>query len=521
MHERLKRTIYYSTPITSVVLFFLIISSHFFLPVIYRENQIWKNYYTLLVEEAAPVSEIASLLRENGYTELIHKNNTMVSFFSFHSEEQIKLSALSSRLDILDPRYDDYMKRLENYFHTIGNNAAYTIYYIKDNRSPILFYSSIRPIMVNTPYTWRIAEINIFSHMLVLFLFSCIIGLTLFYKKTYRSFIIAAGFPWLFGLVHSGFTIFTGSTLLYLAFTLLATDLFAVIKYYLNYRSIDFSKANLPQKLSLFGLALFASLFFAVFPEVHLSRWIPLVLSLLADCFLFLIFVFFMFQKRRKQEHRLFFSISIQPSKVGITFATTRFSLLSVIIVVIFFAPLVYRLSGKGDHIRIPVPKMVERTDQITWHDIEKLGLYRENSLPNLFDFLSHRAYQSGFFYKRLYHFPSKGEKITISFYSKENGRIVKKERVIKVFSESWFQEVLNQAKDEGITKLLIDQGSAVTVSMEASKPMAFINTAFVLRNGIISFIVFLPLVLINYHLTVENKYGMKSFILRRKSQAA
>jgi hypothetical protein len=185
--------------------------------------------------------------------------------------------------------------------------------------------------------------------------------------------------------------------------------------------------------------------------------------------------------------------------------------------IVLFSYPLLrfqaaVRGSSKSEAIRMhPIG-----IDGLSWRSLEALADYSGPSgIPNLADYLTHRAYQESLIFGRSYDFPAPGERILISEYrvDPQDARVHKTYRVVKQFKESWLYATLEAARPGSVARLLADQGVAgILEVVPAQEPVGRYAVSVVL------IILFLIQFLIPQHinLTASVLYATRNLTLRR-----
>ena len=84
-------------------------------PSLYASSNIWRGYYTVLIDEGVPWRELYRVL-DAGRLDYIAPNNTPVYVSTFDSLDEVELSRIPERLEESDPRLDLYIRNLPNYF---------------------------------------------------------------------------------------------------------------------------------------------------------------------------------------------------------------------------------------------------------------------------------------------------------------------------------------------------------------------------------------------------------------------
>jgi hypothetical protein len=479
----------------------------------YRDQQVWKGYYTLLVEKKTSIPEVEDQLKQQGFDTVIHLQNTRVDLFTYNSTESITLDALHNRLDPLDPRFDTYMKSLFQYFRTSGDGQDYNIFYVRDDRYPLVFYTAVWRALHGLPSSWHIADVSLVHQLVLGLLFLIFVLLLLRFFRMHRVFFFITSIPWLLVVMEGDITVFIVACLLYSSVAMFLNDLFVLFKYYLNHHIIDLSRAKLYKNGTVLILALVVA--FTMVSGLHGAFLLVLVSSVSAG----VVFVGYLVWKKRRQEHRLFFRVAIGPEKLVIVWKSTEWTRLLPLFSIITAALCIGVLLPATSVADIAVPEPVHAVDDFTWESLQHVALLGEGELPDLSDYIAHSAFQSAYLYNPKYRFPSRNEIILLSNYSQDEQKIEKKEQVVKSFTNSWYNDILAEGSKQGITRLLLEQGRPVSVTKEIFR-FFHVTRRELVRYVLACLVVFAPLVLLSYHLTPQGMYGMKSLLPRRKSQA-
>jgi hypothetical protein len=518
--NRKNKIIYLGLVAVSVPLLLVIGISLTKLPVIFRENQRWKGFYTVLVDRETGLTKTVEKLEKEGVTDLIHEKNSRVRFFSFHSEETVGLSELSERLDPLDPRYDPYMKQLPRFFGASLGMKNYDILYVRSSKPPAAFAIDLMPVQRHLKTTFIYTDIALWRHFILLFLFITVVVLIILYAKQHRVYIVLISLPWLLALFQGGIPLFLTAVLILFSFSLFSVDLFLMLKFYLNYGYLDYSHGNIIQKGIICIAAFISAVIVLLSPQFSLLRLLPLFLCIVADIAFLLLYTFYLYFRRKKQEHTLFFSVSIRANRKTFTFDQPRFPVLLVVFLVTACAPIIFLFHTPGEGIITPAPSEDVTFRDITMYSLERLAHAEASDYPDLSDYVTHRAYQKSYFFGKKYQFPQKGQLVSLSSFEMQNKQITKTNRVVETLDDTWFDTILTDGNTSGIPRLLLSQERAVAVIGKAVYAKR-VKEADIIRYGVVCFLVFSPLLFFNYHLTPESLYGIKSLLLRRKSQAA
>jgi hypothetical protein len=169
--------------------------------------------------------------------------------------------------------------------------------------------------------------------------------------------------------------------------------------------------------------------------------------------------------------------------------------------------------SSRGEVIRLhPVG-----TDGVSWRSLAMLVDYGgTDSIPNLADYLAHRAYQESLIFGRAYGFPTPGERIKISEYrvDSQDLRVYRTYRVVKQFKESWLYHTLDTAPPGSVARLLADQEAAGVLEMSPAVEPAGRYGVFLMLIALFLLQLLVPR---HFNLTASVLYATRSLTLRRR----
>lgn len=478
-------------PISLLVIFFLNLynynSAQF-----YSSDKEWKAYKILFLTESQHTPETISSLEQGGFG-VISWFNTKVDFFNYALSElsSLPINLVEERFEERDPRWDDYMRGLGNYFYQPERDRYPWAVYLETDLTNAALNNSLRSILPREG--WRLGNsIHEGIPLYVLFLlYSGVLALVVLLKRENLFFSLGI-LPW-FGVVIQEPLVFSLPAFISLYWwVLLTTQGKEFFSYYWTYRKLDYRYQEFKSKGYIYLFILVLS-FLIVWVFTGSLRQ-GFILFLTGFVSLILLFIYFLLLGNyiNTREHRLFFLeplINIKSPSSPFRVPQYLFPLL-----LLFILPAPYVGGSLPPEPRaLPFPE--EQATSIDWGSLENLSRQKEEKeLPNLSDYLAHRAYQEGFFYGRDYLFPKSMEIIILSRYLRKNGKIEKEETVVKQFTEEWYADIMNDAYKQGITRLLLKQ--EVPVKVFVKSPF----TGFSIRALLVSILgafAFFPLLLI------------------------
>jgi hypothetical protein len=190
------------------------------------------------------------------------------------------------------------------------------------------------------------------------------------------------------------------------------------------------------------------------------------------------------------------------------------------IFLLLVLPPLADLLAPRGG-AAFPRPVPVEGVADYSYPSLELLWSSGPDLLPDVSDYLAHRAYQEGLTYGRSYGFPAPDERVRLSRYrANDDGTYSQFSEEVLVFDDAWIQQTLQDAP-LGIGRLLVTRiaPSGVVLTPERGLysvyPLLWQHTVYVV-------LVLLPLFVSGYRsLLVRVKRSRVAEIAGRRKQVA
>lgn len=224
---------------------------------------------------------------------------------------------------------------------------------------------------------------------------------------------------------------------------------------------------------------------------------------------------FFLVLKRTRQEHTLFYPVHIMKT-VGREYRIPNLRSIAAA-AILAVIPAAGSIVGEIAYPPLPQPASVTGISSFSWEDLELLSMANHvRELPDIADYLSHRAYQEGLRYGRAYDFPYREEPVVLTRYGTSAGRIVARGETVLVFDDAWFDEVITGMRLEPLAAMLLSHGVPAGTRIET--PVEGPSPAVLIIMNVLT-----ALVILGYRidLTAYGIYGTRSIALRRKRQAA
>ena len=127
--------------------------------------QVWRGYYTLIIEEdraagpGAPYRSLVQRLHAAGFGTVVTAQTAAERVTTFDGYERVAVADLAARLDRLDPRYDPYLRRVADWFTTETEAGAARLAYVASSLPPGDFVVRVGRALWDSGLRWRIAEL--------------------------------------------------------------------------------------------------------------------------------------------------------------------------------------------------------------------------------------------------------------------------------------------------------------------------------------------------------------------------
>jgi hypothetical protein len=496
----------------------------------------WKSYYTLYLDQSEDTAllsrRIASL---PGIEAVVSRYTTTVSFNTFAGFAEVTVDGLSERLDPLDPRFDPYLRRVGRLFKISGSERSWEVLYLRSEVCPPILFLRLHRLLDSERQRWHLLEFDPTGKTLQLGLFAAwLLLLLLLYPSTLlRLSLVLGSLPWLaLVLVGDLFCL-----LIFCLFSPLWMSLLAALH--------DCWKNKLPLAgKAIPGIAAAAGVYRAASSPPAVVRLLPAVLGtigalvtmalrgqflgvllsasggVLAAVLLYVLLELDLVRRAHPPFQPLQILRGFRLRKGGVAREPVLFTaLLALALVGLPVLGLQDRAAEK------PVYKVSRdlargKRGELSWKSLSALyAASRGEDLPNLADYLSHRAFQEALVFGRVYGFPLLDERIGISAYrsNPEGNRIQKTFRVVKQFKASWLPRTLAAAPAGSVPRLLADQGVAAPV---IASPAAEAGTVgwdtTLLAGALIALFLIIHLCIRLFDLTAAVLYATRILTLRR-----
>ncbi len=490
----------------------------------------WKKHYTLYIEQSEITEQLILRIAENRRFEgVVSRYTAKVSFNTFAGFASIPVHQLPMRLDALDPRFDPYLQRIANLFTVAAGKQGETregfweVVYLRTERNALSSYLHLLALLGRNGVRWRLLEFDPLDRSIrfLLFLAYCVVIGFLASNWMIRLAIILASLPWLLLVMLSDFPPLLAFFLIMPAWVHLLEWQYARWREGLFFSRDDPSRQNRWYRVILsrppISVAVAGGLgVLLLYPAPLLGALFAVLGGVVASALVYWLLVVEGFRRAHPPFQPLSILDRFHPRRRTISRDATLHILLAAIVLGSYPALRLGRLLSDPVSYKIQMQPITSVSTDLSWRSLAALSDISSGSgIPNLADYLTHRAYQESLMFGRPYAFPRMGERIVISDYHVDSQafRIQKTFRVVKQFKESWLQGTLGRAAPGSVDRLFADQeiaGTVETVAVTEPIGRAGIGTLLVLLF-LISFLV--PQ---HFNLTASVLYATRSLTLRR-----
>jgi len=477
----------------------------------------WKGYVPLLIPEDFTLSDKSTedFFRSLGWKDIITIESQQVKIFNYgDGERSIAYGDVETYLDPLDPRYDPYLKGLGNYFSgSIDGKPARVIYLGHDGNADAALKRTVGDLE-ERQIDYFIPRLGTGGTLYYRLLLLINIGVFMVMMPRRGRLLFAAG------AVGAAFAAAGSASFQFPLFALLTTQIagwFLCAAWagaaFTRHFNIGYShlKRDIRMRLAVYGLFSFAGLMIAVSSGLYQSPIILLVLTLnTALLNAIILYLYFLITQRRvkRQQHTLFFPVPMKLAGGTVIRFMPRWALILLTAVVLPLGVNWLTVDQSAREVLYPQPLTVDTGGGLDWESLKRFSEERRQSvqptsletaqipggyLPDITDYITHRAFQEGFLYGREYRFPDEGERIVLKVYKRQGLKIFGKDRVFKMFTEEWYEDIISDASKSGVSRLLCAQGGPVQTAYR--KNNTFRIPTHTLLGYIIVFLMVCPVV--------------------------
>ena len=450
--------------------------------------QVWRGYYTLIIEEdraAGPGGPYQSLVRRlhaAGFGTVVTAQTAGERVTTFDGYERVAVAGLAARLDRLDPRYDPYLRRVADWFTTETEAGAAGLAYVASVLPPGDFALRVGRALWDSGLRWRIAELPWERAAAALLLFAAAAVLQIVRRDPFapRWWRLLLALPWALLVIHGELPAALVAVPAYLAGAWLAgpvaapaqrpwrgrwgfsTTLLAVLLagVVLGAAGPDLAaRGGVPwpqglpvrelRRLAVYLIA--GTLWTAALTCAGLTvRWLAAASARL---------------RAAPRPRRL---RGAPPAAAGVR---RRLSGLGSSVVVCLTGVAVLLAAALGEPV--PRPLGLPAGPGFTLARLPAAGPVAPRGLPVISHYVAHAAYQETLQFGRPFAVPAPGEQVTLDRYRRgQDGRVVHEAVEVARFSEQWLQATLAAVPRVSLPALLVAQGGPVAARHGPPPPL-------------------------------------------------
>jgi hypothetical protein len=464
------------------------------------EGNFWKGWYPVLIPSQSMNAQREESLMNLGSGLLISETTSTVEYNSYNHFKRVSLKDLRNGDELYpsDPRYDPYMKGVQNYF----NQGIYKIFYLPSSQSPLKYswqfsrsekWNGVDLLFPDAEFPF--VEVLLFSLTLILLCWKSpgflISGLA-FFMSGFQSVMAC----------ESQFLLILAVTALFISFLTGGKSSF----------KLYWILPLLPACMAVYG---------DVIDLQELMMVVFILTSTMGSC---LINQGISLDRTRKSivgkgvDHVLFEPVSLLDRKdVAVK------QRISPLLLAAALAVMVQVLVSWPGMTYLPVPIPSAQASGGQWDALELNPDGALSTYPDTEDFLRHKAFQESFMYGGSYLLPRPGSTITLEDFAVQEGRITETSRTVLEFDSSWFETRLAHMMESGPALLLrSEDGPPIVLSRDSILTGIRPSLLLVLAVLIVIYVLIqFPGIHPIHRNRIVRGYGKSIFVLRRKQQAA
>ena len=414
------------------------------LPQLYSSSPLFGDFLTVATDLSH--EDALARLETAGVRGVIAPHTALVHLSRFRDVELVTLAEADAALDPLDPRRDPYLAELGRYFSD-GDRALLYLPLGSLSERPLQARRQVYELLGSGSY---IVENGGADVVFALLLLAAVVALRAFRTPVWFRRAFLPALPWIPAIVAHGLVA--------------AVPAIALLLYSPFVARLARPRGSQDARGPFLAVLLVAvSIAYAVVLS-GATVIIPLVVALAGSAAIRLV-PEPMYSFAVDPEHTPFEPVQLMEG-ARVSGGLTRIRLAAIALLLVVAPLVVDSIAGTTGDAR-PVPTV--RGD-LTGESIALLS--GAGGLPNLADYLSHRAYQEGFAYGRAYGPPALGETVDLArVIERDDGSYDTEFEPVVTFDASWFESGLGDPP-AGIASILSSIGGAASVEFERQSPL-------------------------------------------------
>ncbi len=414
----------------------------------------WRGYYQIVCPPGNTYNDVENLLEKNGFKGIISEKNEKVSVFSFSKPLKIPLSEVSGYYVPSDPLYDPYLKKINGYFNGFSAKKPVKVLYLPVRTDPFRTYITLKRVLEPVQGRWTFVDfMPIEKSMLLLLILTG--EFVLFKLSGDKKIYFITLVSWCFSLIFGDFFTVIMSMSCQFLWILLFNRFIPFFTAYLNYTTVNKDEIT----RMIVESALYVGIYISLLIDMHgVIKLKSLFLPQTAQIFATAVVLGFLFIQHRFRAHKLFSPVLIKERWKCLKF--NEVYAVAVFLVLFITAPFFYWISFGGKNITLPAPYSVIGNIPISYSTLQKMDtLKSEDVLPDLSDYLAHKAFLESYMYGGSFTFPAEGSAVTLSIFQKKGILAQRKNSIIKLFTDSWYNRIISSVNNATVPGLLLKQG--------------------------------------------------------------
>ena len=449
--------------------------------------RVWRGYYTVLLRSsaAAPGSAVgegtAALVQElgarGGVEAVVSRYTAEVSFNTFGGFTTTTVDKIGDRLDPEDPRLDPYLAGIASMFSVHGAEGQWEVFYLRSGLARLPARRVLATVLAG--HRWAAVDLDGWGALIRVLLLLAFGGvLILRCRSRETAVVIAAGMlPWLAAVLIGTY----GALLAFFLVMPLWAELVGGFGENRARAGLGATPPGAPRgsrlderRLPGWAIAVAAGTAAAVLIMRSGAALVPALLPALSGMLLVPLQYVLSSLASLRRFHPVYRRVPILRRLGREGPWLTRRRVLDFVLVALAVACLAAIGLGSGRReLTYYVPTSIDGArEPISWAALARLAAARSAlEPPTLAAYLSHRAYQEGLPFGRPYRFPTPGERLLVSRYlpAGQGAEIIRTQRVVKRYQESWLAETLAAPPPGSVERLLLDQGFPAVVTTNRS----------------------------------------------------
>ncbi len=499
------------------IFFFAAVVAPFLAPAARAEKQLWSGYAMLLVAGDHSESDVLERLTLVGYDDVRAPSSTYATYNDFGALARIAVADLPERFSQHDPRYDPYLRGLPMFFTAYDGVQTHAVYYVATDDHPFRVHQNIRRALSGVTTKWFLVEWSFDDGIVYVGAFALMLIALAVGGVRRRVLIGFGGIPCLSAVFMGGAYTFVLVGVAFFAWALVIDRGFPALEHRIRYgrRAAPDGRGA---RFIYAAVALPAVVgYVARRSPAAVTSIIPPIIGLIAVSIVVAVLIE---RKLHNEEHRVFAPV---PILTGTRYARPVSGLsgaaVAAIFLVLLATPLAHGFILPSRTVAFPQPVSYTGASELSFSGIGALARYRAaDALPDLSDYLAHRAFHDGFMYARSFDVPTAGETVTVAVYERRGESVERTEYTPIVYDEAWLASVLT--RDRGMHDVLLDQNTPNGVVVRQS-PTIYWPRSHQIGHTALMILLFSPFPAGSLGMVSHVRVRIEGSTVRRKRQAA